>query len=716
MFLWFSMLVAAGEPIVLPGSSQEVVFDTTVSELVRDGLSALADGRDEEAARLFAALIDAGAGADAYYLRGVALYEAGLLRSATTVAAVGLAEDAEHAPLHCLRGLTLAEQGRGVEALQALTRAEELAADDTALLAHIEINRGLVHLDRGELTAARAKFERARQLATDAGDSSTAQLATSNLALAGAKNIAPSDILGRVSDAIRRGDLDKAGDALTAVPRDPREKTHHQLARAALLRAQGRLPDAERALHITLADAREAGLTRETAAALAELGSIYSLQNRPIVASNYLTEAITLVEGGSFRVNEVLYRVAAGRLSLRMGEVAAAETQRTHATRILPGIEDPVALAAVEELQGAIWSARNDAPAASRSFGAALVRLVDEGLWADAARVATDLVEANAGRNGDATERWSVEAMAHFERAGDLNGPAHVQIALGLGMIREKRLEEALAAFMGASEATSNVPTPRAPAIRQLAQDHATRVLVALGHSDEIARRSSELGLTGAVETQRSFARAETAYAEALTAYESGAFSEARAGFAEARAVFEELNELGYARICHRGWGWATYNLALGTTPAKGVVLLSALRSEVGELGDPELVVRTSVTHALLASRAEDKQAPKYLRSAADGAEAAGFPVLAGQCWAEVAVQESLQLEPRAEAARLAFSLLPRGDEPAVYAMYTVAVDAYNNGDYALAETLSEEVLPVAGSLADPVTAVLAATRAAQQP
>ncbi|MFK7930573.1 MAG: hypothetical protein AB8H79_20475, partial [Myxococcota bacterium] len=51
------------------------------------------------------------------------------------------------------------------------------------------------------------------------------------------------------------------------------------------------------------------------------------------------------------------------------------------------------------------------------------------------------------------------------------------------------------------------------------------------------------------------------------------------------------------------------------------------------------------------------------------------------------------------------------GDTESAYAMYSVAVDAFNDGDLELALELAEEIAPYAGTLSDAVEQVRAAAQ-----
>ena len=108
----------------------------------------------------------------------------------------------------------------------------------------------------------------------------------------------------------------------------------------------------------------------------------------------------------------------------------------------------------------------------------------------------------------------------------------------------------------------------------------------------------------------------------------------------------------------------------------------------------------------------EGVDAAPLLKACSDDAVAVGLDELAAKCFSGAA-ELGPDLLPRAAAARRAHALDP-GAVPSVYAMYSVAVDAYNAGQYGLAEDLAVEVGPVAGDLSDAVTAVLEAARRAR--
>src|SRR5690606_28275261 len=109
---------------------------------------------------------EAGGGAEARWLEGIAAYEGGDRRRAERAADDGLRFAPRHGPLLVLKGLAAADAGRGEEALAALARALEVARDDgdLGLEGRATLNRGLVFLDRGEARRAEEAFTAASAL------------------------------------------------------------------------------------------------------------------------------------------------------------------------------------------------------------------------------------------------------------------------------------------------------------------------------------------------------------------------------------------------------------------------------------------------------------------------------------------------------------------------------------------------------------------------
>jgi hypothetical protein len=126
----------------------------------------------------------------------------------------------------------------------------------------------------------------------------------------------------------------------------------------------------------------------------------------------------------------------------------------------------------------------------------------------------------------------------------------------------------------------------------------------------------------------------------------------------------------------------------------------------------PELRARATAAVGLTAAELGLPDALATLRAAAPLAEAAGLGPIAGQVYASLAAMEP-KLAEKALAARRAYDLRG-GDDLGTWAMYAVAVDAYNDDQFDLAEEIAVEILPASGKLQPKVTEVLAAIRAAR--
>ena len=232
-----------------------------------------------------------------------------------------------------------------------------------------------------------------------------------------------------------------------------------------------------------------------------------------------------------------------------------------------------------------------------------------------------------------------------------------------------------------------------------------------LGHSTEALARAQELGLGDVLERHDRFQAAELAYEEARTAFAAGRHDDALRGFAASRTLFDELGETRNAAAARLGAAWAGWNGASSLSPEEALTVYEALVVEAGALDEPELATRSRSGAAVAAARVGRDGAAELLEAAAVEAEAAEYAALAGSCWAELAELSSAPLERRARAARAALGL--RADQVGVYAVYSVAVDAYNADQLQLAVDLAREVLPRAGDLTDAVTAVLGAAEEA---
>lgn len=718
--LWTGLLSLAlagdGVAVVLPGVGAEVVIETDATSAVEDAMAALADRRFEAAARAFAALADASGDPNLRYLEAVARYEGADLRLAERATRAGLARNPRHAPLLSLSGLVLADLGRGDEALAAFDGAEAGAAGDVALLARVSLNRGLVRLDRGEAGLAEASLRKAQDLGRAAHDDGLVARATENLALVDqlrGRTSAGGDAIAVVSDKLRRGDVKGARAAVsTTPPPDRRGAARHQIALASLARAEGRVSEALQRLDAATALASEGGLVREQAAALAQMGTILGAAGRHEVGLEKLQQAIGLVSGSSLRVNELAYRVEAGRIAVRLNDVAQADDQLSAAREAAVGNDDVLGQARLAELDGVVAGLRGDAVRAGASLDAAIKTWDTLGYVTEAARVAADRVEQEAAA-GSARLRERVSAAeALFVRANDPLGPAHVAISEGLGHARRGAKAEALAAFVRAAERAEAVAAPRAADVAAIARQNAASLLVDGGMSAEAAAQASKSGLDGVVAREQAFRAAEAEFNAGVAAMNTKRWDEARDKFASAEKALGAIGEGTRAADARRARLWATFSAATDDPAVPALAIYRRVAEEATTVRDPELRARATAAVGLTAAELKLPDALGTLRAAAPLAEGASLGPIAGQVWASLAALEP-KLSDRAVAARRAYDL--RGaDELGTWAMYAVAVDAYNEDHLELAEEIAVEILPKSGKLQPKVTEVLAAIRAAR--
>lgn len=723
MVVWWLLgsLALAGVTVQLPASDTEVVFDDSAQSAVEQGLEALAAGRFEAAGRSFRALADAGGGPDARHLEALAWYQAGQVRLAEKAARQVIAEAPTHGPALGLLGLVELDTGRGDDALVTLEKAgaRARAVGDARLGARALANRGLVRLDRGELAQARAELIAARSEATRIGDAGLVQLIDDNIGtLDGIEGRGSGgDTVSQVAALLRTGEVRAAR---AAVPKpgdhDRRGQVRSLIADALIDRVSGDFDAANVKLRLALGRAREGGMLRETSTTLAELGVLYGLAGRFDLALGQLQEAVGLVAGTSFRLREVAYRVEAGRVAVRLGDLQQARDQLSVARVVAKNTQDPLGAARVAELEGQLAAAAEQPDRAAARLEVALGVYAERGHHADEARVATDLVRLWAGRDEGNRKRWARRAITAFEAARNPAGSAHVEVAAGLGYARAKDLDRALAAFLAAARQAERLDSSRGEQIADHARENAAQALKALGHTDELADEMAQATeLVGVMERQEAFGKAEARYEAGLAAFNKGDYTTALDGFEAATKGFTTLGEEGYASTCRRARGWARRNLALRLTPEAALPLFDGAARDGLNAGDAELRAKALVGGAIAAAELGRSGAVDRLTGAADAAEKAGLPAEAGRCFIEIASRGS-NLDARAAAARRAFDLRGPDDSEGAYAIYSVAVDAYNAGAYDLSVGLAEEVAPHAGDLAEAVESVRSAASEALRP
>lgn len=711
------LAAAAPDPpavrVVLPSSNADITVSASADEAVGSAARELEAGQFDKAGRAFRALADAGGGASLRYYEAVAWYEAGQLHRASTAIQQALTGDPDSGPALSLSGLILADLGQGDRALQVLERASERANQlgDAQLLARVRVNQGLIALDRGEPRRAVDRFGAARTSAQSAGDAALVEIAAENLATAESRLAGGSggDMLSRVADRLRAGDVDAARSAIVRPSEgDRRGAARALLADAAVDRAEGRLDDANvktrRALHL----AREGGLVRETAAALAQIGGLYLLAGRFSLALDTLQEAVGTVAGTSLRVQELSYRIEAGRVAIRLGQSEQARDQLDVALVVAEQVHDPIASVRIGELRGHLAEADGETDQASEGLAAAYEGYRKRGYHADAARVASDLVAHHAGRSEDQRTAWERRAIEAFASTGDAAGPAHVRVAAGLGYARRHELAAALKAFAEAARLAEALQTGRGAQIASHARANAAEALKALGHDEEqVARLAADSDLGAALRAHERFGEAEQHYRDGLVEFEGGDYRKARYAFQRAMDAFTRIEEAGLVARARRGRGWSARNEAIRLPPAEAHPLFDLARGDGAAVDDLQLQAKAAVGGALASAELDRREANEKLLDASELAESVGLTDEAIQCLAELSERLD-SLDARHEVVRRVLALRPDAPE-AVHAAYSLAVDAYNLDDYALALELSTEILPHAGGLRDPIEAVRAA-------
>ncbi len=709
--LWLAFANAGSVVTPAPGA---VSVEASAESLVGDAFEALGGGRFDEAAALFDSLARAGAGDTARFWQGLALYEAGRLRQADQVLS-GL-ESPEALNLAALVALDRGDQDEGVLALQALRKA----ALPPRVEAHVDLNLGLAWLDQGRVDRAEGAIRRARATAQGlpAGEreallaAADESLAVAALLRGEGEREGQANLLTEVGDALRQGDQARAAAVLADAPATlwPRQEVERLLATAAVRRAAGQLAQALDASTQAVDVARRGGLARETAQALASTAVAHSLAGRHSLALEQLHEAAATAGAGGYRVLEVDARCNLGLVALRLAETATAEAEAQRVAGLLTEMQYPEGEARLAELRGSVAVARGDTAEASRWLQEALRWHEGRGHHADAARLATALVGATAASDPAGADRWARRAARDFRRAGDPLGDAHVALARGLALVRVEELGSALEAFAAAAEAARSAEVAGSEAVARVAEANAASALVVLGASEEAAARAAALGLEGAVAHHQQLREAMAAYDQGMVDYDQARFAEAQGAFTRAVGAFEALGETDYARRAQRARLWSVYNQAVPMSPLAAWPLYSAIQAEAEALGDPELSARVVSATALAADALDMADAAERLVDAAALATQAGFPELAARCHAALA-EHPLALAERVRQARLAFTLDPTAID-GVYALYSVAVDAYNAGDLPLAAALAQEAMPRAGQLEEGLRAVLEASTA----
>jgi len=555
-------------------------------------------------------------------------------------------------------------------------------------------------MDQGDVMLAQDLFTRARSSAVESDAAQLVALADTNLMAAKelASGTTSLGLVGQVSGSLRRGDIAGAQRLVEGVTvHTRRERVRARLAEALVWRAQGRLDASAQSLAKAVESAETSGLIRELAVALVAASRTEVMAGRLSHGEDLAQRALGAVRGTHFRVRELDALLQSGFVASELSDLETAAARATEARTLLADVTDASSALRVLELEGAVAVLRGDMGLAERRLRASLEGFTERELTTDAARVSTVLVMVDPS---EANQRVAREVLA---AAGDPNGEAHVAIAVGRARARGGDHSQAFELFLAAERAMSG-SSARERFIARVARENAARSLIALGHRSVAVEGMDAPELLA---RHVAFVGAEQAYREGHALFEGGAYRRASGEFSSALERFVGLGEVEHARTAEVALGWAEWNQAAAADPQEGLRVFERLVLLAERLGEEELFVRSTVAAAVAAGQVGTDDAPARLQDAAGSADQAGYPDLAGRCWAELAEQPAA-LGVRASAARAAFGLRPDG--VGAYAMYSVAVDAHNLEDFALAVELSTEVLPNAGSLSDAVRAVWAAS------
>jgi len=716
--LWIQ-IAHAGVVVTLPGSAAEVEIAESASEANLLAETALRDGRYDAAARAYRALADAGGGGPIRVLEAASWYEAGQLRLAERAAQAAI-RAGQGGEAEMVLSLALLDQGRGDEARAHLAQAEVAGSKqgDRRLQARVALALAILAMDQGEWSEAQTRLGAAAAHAEAAGDVTLQRVIAENqrtVASAQDGTGNAGDPEGAVAARLRAGDAAGAR-ALVVRPAetDRRGMVRALLADAMIDRVVGDLDAAHTKLRTGLGFAREGGMARETAAILGELGTLHALAGRHEESLSLFQEAVGVVAGTSLRLRELALRAEAGRVAVRLGDFQQARDQLAVAERLSARVNDPLARARMDEVRGLLADAAADPEASTKFFESAIRTYEARQYRLDAARVATDLAGLWAGRDDAKSLSWGSKAEASFRAAGIATGPAHVRVARGLGYVKRQKLDEALASFLEAARLAEATGDSRGKRIAAEARNNAALALKALGHTDKLADEMAQAtDLKQTMARREAFAAAEATYDLALADFHRGSYDTARAGFHRALEAFDALEEPALAGVARRGRGWAARNQASRLPPALAFPLLEQAASDAKDVGDTELRARSRVQAALLAGDLGRNDELTRLAEAAEMADGAGLRLEAARCYAVLADRGD-DLDLRASAARRSLDLAGDQSEEGAYAMYSVAIDAYNAGAYVLAESLAIEAAPRAGSLAEAVESVRSAAIAAR--
>ena len=155
----------------------------------------------------------------------------------------------------------------------------------------------------------------------------------------------------------------------------------------------------------------------------------------------------------------------------------------------------------------------------------------------------------------------------------------------------------------------------------------------------------------------------------------------------------------------------SVYNQTVALPTTTAYPAWQQLVEETAHVEDQELFTRTYAAAALAAQALKQGDPSARLEECTKMAERAALPDVGAKCHGALAERDG-DLEARAKHARAAYALAP-AEAASVYALYVVAVDAYNADRGPLAIELATMARPNAGKLQGALDEILAAARGA---
>ena len=652
-------LALAGARVEIDAAGIEIAQAPTGA--LDEARTLLESERYVEAARALGALADAGDDPGVRALAVLAAYEAGDLRDADAHASRGLARAPFNGPLRVLQAMVRADQGDGDGARDALVGAPIADPRWAARAARV---LATIAWDEGRAVEAVAQMQAAAEAAVAAGLGDEVQAAREAVARWQARR--DEDVVGRVSDALSRGDAAGAARAVSVGEGSGvRLEVQAAIAGAMVRRVAGDLPDARRLLGGALRDAARAGLVRESLVARLELARVQTLSGDDAAAIAALREAWASVRKTSLRVRA--FDVGAA-LALRLawtGAVGEAVAVRDAVVALAGSLDDPRVVPRRDEVIGVVEARSGRATEGLKALARAVEGWRATGRVAEAGRVALE-----HHRVATAVAAAPLSGLDAVLASAGLASPAGARrVAEGLGHADAGRLAEAVRAFEdGATRATTAGDAVLAARARAWA-DEAGRAL-GLGAGDAAARLAAAQAARAQWEAGR-------------TAMASGDHDAALAAFSEAALGFARAGEEAPARQAREAALRSRFNQAVAGGPSAAAGL-DAVRDAARADGFGALAARAEAAAAVAQAIAGAPDAAR-LEEAAREALLHGLDRPAGLCHAERA-----RLGPPAAAEAAARDAVRLLGEPGAPALVDAAFVAWRADDTARAADLVE--------------------------